>query len=70
MNLLHITKAGERWDTIAWNYYGDVRQVAALMDANPHAPASPVLPSGLRLVVPMRDAVVANNPDGVPPWRR
>lgn len=70
MNLTHITQAGERWDLIAWQYYRDVRQVARLMEANPQAPATAALPSGLRLVVPMIERAVANNSDGVPPWRR
>lgn len=70
MNLTHITQAGERWDLIAWRYYRDVRQVARLMEANPQAPATPALPSGLRLTVPMIERTVANNSDGVPPWRR
>lgn len=70
MNLTHITQAGERWDLIAWQYYRDVRQVARLMEANPQAPVAPALPSGLRLVVPMIERAVANNSDGVPPWRR
>ena len=70
MNLTHITQAGERWDMIAWQYYRDVRQVARLMEANPQAPVAPALPSGLRLVVPMIERAVANNSDGVPPWRR
>ena len=70
MNLTHITQAGERWDLIAWRYYRDVRQVARLMEANPQAPATAVLPSGMRLTVPMLAREVANNSDGVPPWRR
>lgn len=70
MNLMHVTQTGERWDLLAWRYYRDVGEVARLMAANPQAPATPVLPSGLRLVVPLIDARVANNSDGVPPWRR
>lgn len=70
MNLTHITQAGERWDLIAWQYYRDVRQVARLMEANPQAPVTPALPSGLRLTVPMLAPEVATKTDGVPPWRR
>lgn len=67
---MHITRVGERWDLIAWHYYRDVRQVARLMAVNPHAPAAAVLPSGVRLAVPMMEQAVADNPAGVPPWRR
>jgi len=69
-HLTHLTQAGERWDLLAWHYYRDVRQMARLIEANPHAPATPVLPSGLRLMVPLLAPSVANNPHGVPPWRR
>jgi len=70
MNLTHITQTGARWDLLAWHYYRDVRQVAALMAANPHAPATPTLPSGLRLSIPMIQAAAASGSSGVPPWRR
>ena len=70
MRLTHVTQAGERWDSIAWRYYRDVGQVPRLIEANPHAPVSPALPSGLVLAVPLIDSGVANNPAGVPPWRR
>jgi len=70
MRLTHITRPGERWDTIAWRYYRDVRQIARLIEANPHAPASAGLPSGLRLVIPLIQASAASGTRGVPPWRR
>jgi hypothetical protein len=40
------------------------------MAANPQAPASVVLPSGLRLSIPMIVAAAATGSNGVPPWRR
>lgn len=70
MNLTHITQAGERWDSIAWRYYRDVREVPRLLAANPQAPVVAVLPSGLRLSIPMIEASVAAGSSGVPPWRR
>ena len=70
MNLVHVTKAGERWDMIAWQYYRDVRQAVRLMEANPRAPATAALPSGLRLSIPMIEAAAAVGLNGLPPWRR
>lgn len=69
--LIHITREGERWDGIAWAYYRDVRQTVRLLEVNPHLPAGPTLPSGLRVVVPLieRDAS-AIDPARLPPWRR
>lgn len=66
--LIHRTREGERWDLIAWQYYRDVRQVPALMAANPHAPVAPTLPSGLKIVVPIISA--ASVTGSLPPWRR
>lgn len=67
-HLIHATLEGERWDLIAWRYYRDVRQVPMLMAANPHAPNAPVLPSGLRLRVPLMAR--ATHTQALPPWRR
>ncbi|MEW5885472.1 MAG: tail protein X [Pseudomonadota bacterium] len=71
-HLEHITRAGERWDSIAWHYYRDVRQIARLLDANPHLAASALLPSGQVLRVPLIEAApaAAPNPAALPPWRR
>lgn len=67
-HLIHVTREGERWDLIAWRYYRDVRQVPQLIAANPHAPNSPALPSGLRLRVPLIER--ASTTAALPPWRR
>lgn len=66
--LMHTTSDGERWDTIAWRYYRDVRHVPVLLAANPHASATPLLPAGLRLRVPL--IAQASRTDALPPWRR
>jgi phage tail protein X len=67
--ITHRVREGERWDTLAWRYYRDVREMSRLIAANPHAPRSGILPAGLRIAVPLitRPAVTAN---GLPPWRR
>lgn len=69
--LIHITRDGERWDTIAWRYWRDVAELPRLLAANPHLAARPTLPSGQRVVVPIierREAAVS--PARLPPWRR
>jgi phage tail protein X len=67
--ITHRVREGERWDTLAWRYYRDVREMSRLIAANPHAPRSGILPAGLRIAVPLitRPPVTA---DGLPPWRR
>jgi len=70
--LIHITTAGERWDLIAWHYYGDAYRYAPLIAANPHVPITPALPAGIRLNIPVlaRESGNAVSKHGLPPWMR
>lgn len=65
----HITGPADRWDLLAWRYYGDPHAYEAIIRANPGVPISPILPSGLRLVIPLRpvDDTIRH---GLPPWKR
>ncbi|PIQ25423.1 hypothetical protein COW20_15290 [bacterium (Candidatus Blackallbacteria) CG13_big_fil_rev_8_21_14_2_50_49_14] len=65
--LEHITKEGERWDNIAWQYYRDINQIGLLIETNPHAPIAPALPSGLKLYIPLIEQ--AADIVGLPPWK-
>jgi phage tail protein X len=40
----HVTRANDRWDLLAWHYYGDATQVNVIIMANPAVPIDPVLP--------------------------
>lgn len=64
----HVTSDGERWDQIAHRYYGDVYGYERILAANPHVPIRPVLPGGIRLLIPVLEA----QPDAaeLPPWKR
>lgn len=73
--LTHTTRDGERWDQIAWRYYGDVSMQDGLIVANralfPAAFSVPlILSAGLTLRIPIieRQDVVAI--DGLPAWKR
>jgi len=68
--LIHVTKAGERWDSIAWQYYGDAHRYAPIIAANPHVPITPMLPAGIRLNIPVLNRTSGNptNRAGLPPW--
>lgn len=68
MYLEHITKDGERWDQLAWKYYGDALGYERIVASNPHVPLYPVLPSGLRMSIPVieRTELVLD----LPPWKR
>ena len=65
----HITLADERWDQLAWRYYGDAMAYEQIIAANPDVPIIPVLPGGVRLVIPVLDSpAVMADLTGLPPW--
>jgi phage tail protein X len=66
----HITTEGERWDLIAWRYYGDVTKSPLLVEANPQAQIRETLPSGLTLLIPIIEPAQAAGVEGLPPWKR
>jgi len=70
--LIHITTAGERWDMIAWRYYGDAHRYPPLIAANPHVPITPALPAGIRLNIPVlaHEAGQTLPKERLPPWMR
>ena len=62
-----ITRDGDRWDLIADRMYGDPWAFEPIIVANPDVPIRPVLPGGLRVLVPVRPAPSVG---GLPPWKR
>lgn len=71
----HLTKAGDRWDLIAFDYYGDATLIKPLLKANPDllgdpgVPAPLVFDAGVKLRVPVlpEDEIEASQ---LPPWKR
>lgn len=66
----HITNAGDRWDTIAYRYYGDATLLSPLAEANEHLQLVPILPAGLPVRVPLIDDTEALDAQDLPPWMR
>jgi phage tail protein X len=66
--ILHVTTAGERWDLLAWQYYGDATDYSAIIVANPDVPIEPVFDAGISIAVPIqqKSGVVTVN---LPPWK-
>ncbi|EAU6992003.1 hypothetical protein EBD92_14805 [Salmonella enterica subsp. enterica serovar Hato] len=62
----HITTDGERWDQIAYRYYGDPFGYACIIMANPHIAVTPVLDAGQRLAIPVIDT--EQTTQELPPW--
>lgn len=66
--ITHLTTSGDRWDLLAWTYYGDPTQYAAIIAANPAVPISAVLTPGTALAIPLLQASQVQTAN-LPPWK-
>lgn len=69
--LPYITKEGVRWDTVAFEAYGDPARMNEIIAANPEVDITEKLPGGIELkipVIPVTATPVSN--DLLPPWKR
>lgn len=71
----HVTRAGDRWDLIAFDYYGDAKLIKPLLKANrtlldgSDGDAPLVFPKGVTVRVPViEDELIAES--NLPPWKR
>lgn len=66
--ILHVTTAGERWDLLAWRYYGDPTDYSAIIMANPNVAIEPVFDAGISIAIPLqqKSAMATAN---LPPWK-
>lgn len=74
-HLLHRVKDSERWDQLAWLYYGNVSMQGQLVEANRSLFAADlaipaILSAGLILKVPVKETQTAINQELLPPWKR
>lgn len=67
----HTTVAGERWDSLAWRYYGDATLIAPIIQTNPAIQIEAVFEAGRIIGVPLIvvDQTVQQKAD-LPPWKR
>lgn len=66
----YITKDGDRWDLIAYEFYGDATMYEPIIAANPFVPIMPILPSGIPLQIPdIEDDELISSED-LPPWKQ
>ena len=67
--ITYISSDGDRWDLLAWRYYGDPTNFSPIVMANPGIPIEPVLSAGMRVIIPVLKpaSVVSAN---LPPWKR
>ena len=71
----HKTIAGDRWDLLAYRYYGDQYKQTVILEANRHlilddlAVQPLMLPQGVTLKIPVIEEEAANT-SLLPPWKR
>jgi len=65
----HITTEGDRWDLLAWRYYGDPHLYEPIIVANSSVPIRPSIASGIKLRIPVLPDEVVLDRD-LPPWKR
>lgn len=70
----YTTVAGDRWDLLAWRYYGDQYLQTVLLEANRQlileglSVPPLILPQGVELKIPVIAEEVAS--ESLPPWKR
>ena len=67
-HIRHITTEGERWDLLAWRYYGDATAYERIITANPAVPFVETLPGGIELAIPVIEISDAISLEELPPW--
>lgn len=66
--IAHVTRAGERWDLLAWRFYADATRFNPIIMANPLVPIEPVFEAGILIQVPILSASNSQSTD-LPPWK-
>lgn len=68
-HLEYTTVDGDRWDLIAYKYYGDATKIAGLIAANQHLPIAEQFSAGHTVIVPLLPATTSKQSE-MPPWLR
>lgn len=67
----HKTIAGERWDQLAFRYYGSAMLYEPIIRANPYVAIEPILAEGIVLRIPLLEQTeIAEDLGDLPPWRQ
>jgi phage tail protein X len=66
--IVHVTTQGERWDLLAYRYYGIATLYAPIIRANPNVVIEPVFEAGITIEVPILLQDLPASVD-LPPWR-
>lgn len=71
----HITTQGERWDVLAWRYYGNPHAYGRIIEANPALNIDTTLQSGMLVLIPIMPLAEVQRAqqlvsEDLPPWKR
>lgn len=64
---IYFTKAGDTWDLIAYEIYGDEKYMKELIEANIELVDTVFFKAGVPLIVP---DIPLPNSTNLPPWKR
>lgn len=67
---IYITKDNDRWDLISFKHYQKSTLYEKIMNANPDVDITSLLPSGLKLKIPVLSQDELIETDLLPPWKR
>ena len=65
----YITVDGDRWDKISNKFYKTPKLYEEIIKANPEIPIEPVLPSGIKLKIPILEDSETIKFE-LPPWKK
>lgn len=64
------TSQGDRWDLIAYKFYGNPTMINELILANPHLPLAEQFEANLTVFIPVLPATRTIAQKDMPPWMR
>jgi phage tail protein X len=65
----YTTKSGDRWDTISYAAYGNVKYMRDIIRANPTVALWTEFKGGVTLQIPVKERPEVSK-SNLPPWRR
>lgn len=67
--MYYISTDQDRWDHLAYDFYGDASLVEPLLQANPAHARLTVLKAGLKIIVPPKPVAVQPTSTVKAPWK-
>ena len=67
--MYYIATDNDRWDHLAFDFYGDASLVEPLLQANPAYARLAVLEAGLKIIVPAKPTVEQTETTVKAPWK-